>query len=174
MKNKKLIVALFLLVAFAILLFVLITYPYPISPSLEYDSATYEEFVLRLSSSEQEYLVPDITYIQASEGDVLYRILLKNRNSYESQGYVCSIRDVNDFNERILYISATPDDQSSMNSELFQHISDSQIEILFQQQAECLVVKFEFCGLNYLIISYPKAPYDALTIAKAMINSGNA
>ncbi len=171
LKNIKLIAALILLVVFAILLFFFITYPYPISSSPDYDSATYEEFVLRLSSAEQEYLVPDITYIQASESDVLYRIFLKNRNSCESQGYVCSIRDVNDYNELILYISATPDDQSGIDSELVQHISDSQIEILFQQQTECMIVTFEFSGLNYLIKSYPKATYDALTIAKAMIDS---
>lgn len=176
MKAKKRRYALIVSVILAVLavgLIIGIISIYPISPTPVYDVDTYEEFRNQLEGWEQEYLIPAQADLQFDNSSILFRIDLKDRSSYEPNGYVCSIRSEEEYEKRILYIIVSDTPRSTAPIDSSYKTSYNEIELVCMQGNEYLAVQFQYKGFYYLIQSYDNVQPDALSVAKHMIDGRN-
>lgn len=176
MKAKKRRYALIVSVILAVLavgLIIGIISIYPISPTPVYDVDTYEEFRNQLEGQEQEYLIPAQADLQFDNSSILFRIDLKDRSSYEPNGYVCSIRSEEEYEKRILYIIVSDTPRSTAPIDSSYKTSYDEIELVCMQENEYLAVQFQYKDFYYLIQSYDNIQPDALSVAKHMIDGRN-
>lgn len=176
MKAKKRRYALIVSVILAVLavgLIIGIISTYPISPTPVYDVDTYKEFRNQLEGWEQEYLIPAQADLQFDNSSILFRIDLKDRSSYEPNGYVCSIRSEEEYEKRILYIIVTDTPRNNIPIDSSYKTSYDEIELVCMQENEYLAVQFQYKDFYYLIQSYDNIQPDALSVAKHMIDGRN-
>ena len=144
----------------------------PVSPSPWYDLDSYKEWSDHLEGWDQTYLLPDQDDLQIEDSNILYRLKLKDRRSYEPTGYVCSVNNWETDDEKILYICAEIEDVASgMDLELDEKILYHNTELFYGQKDGRMQVSFSFHGVYYQIQTGPRAPTEAQDIAKDMLDS---